>query len=231
MKAWLLSPVGYRALHDTYDPDFFRMGICKEAISFTPRRNKGASMQLPFHCQPQRWSVEGQNWSRKQALLELAKSAGKSIGDLQMQLDFLWQELQGYKAVLNTLKTAATVRAASDSVLTGFKRPADMSEAVQVKRSGFGQTYYDKYVSGKSSAADDKPTVSSFPAVPFFYVLGLRIELGDEVADYLSEQAGTGSIDRETANRIYWNLKNREISFDVLRGAGEIRGQGSKGAA
>jgi hypothetical protein len=28
-------------------------------------------------------------WSRKQALLDFAKSKGKSIGDLQMQLDFL----------------------------------------------------------------------------------------------------------------------------------------------
>ncbi len=60
VKSWLLSPVGYQVLHDTYDPDFFRLGFCKEAISFSPKRNKGASMKLTFHCQPQRWSVEGQ---------------------------------------------------------------------------------------------------------------------------------------------------------------------------
>ena len=48
-------------------------------------------------------------WSRKQALLEFAKGSGKSIGDLQMQLDFLWKELQGYTSVLNTLKNATTV--------------------------------------------------------------------------------------------------------------------------
>jgi long-subunit fatty acid transport protein len=28
-------------------------------------------------------------WSRKQALLDFAKTAGKSIGDMTMQLDFL----------------------------------------------------------------------------------------------------------------------------------------------
>lgn len=60
VKSWLLSPVGYQVLHDTYDPDFFRMGICKEAIAFEPKRNKGATMKLTFHCQPQRWSVDGQ---------------------------------------------------------------------------------------------------------------------------------------------------------------------------
>ena len=30
VKAWLLSPVGYQKLQDTYDPDFFRMAVCKD---------------------------------------------------------------------------------------------------------------------------------------------------------------------------------------------------------
>lgn len=85
-------------------------------------------------------------WSRKQNMLEFARAAGKSIGDLEMQLDFLFKELtEGYKAVLNALKTAATVRAASDSVLLNYERPADQSEAVKTKRAGYGQTYYNKY--------------------------------------------------------------------------------------
>ena len=85
-------------------------------------------------------------WSRKEALLAYAKKAGKSIGDLEMQLGFLMQELaSGYKTVLATLKTAVSVRAASDAVLLQFERPADQSEAVKVKRAGYGQKYFDKY--------------------------------------------------------------------------------------
>lgn len=84
-------------------------------------------------------------WSRKQNLLNFAKKAGKSIGDLEMQLDFLWNELQGYKAVISTLKTAKTVKAASDSVLVNFERPADQSAAAKNRRAGFGQVYYDRY--------------------------------------------------------------------------------------
>ena len=39
-------------------------------------------------------------WSRKQGLFNFAKAAGRSIGDLEMQLDFLMKELrEGYKAV------------------------------------------------------------------------------------------------------------------------------------
>ena len=57
-------------------------------------------------------------WSRKQELLEFAKSQGKSIGDLQMQLDFLWKELKdSYPAVLTVLREAEKVKEASDAVL------------------------------------------------------------------------------------------------------------------
>ena len=85
-------------------------------------------------------------WSRKQNMLNFARAAGKSIGDLEMQLDFLFEEIStGYRSVLSTLKTATAVRTASDSVLLDFERPADQSEAVKIKRAGYGQTYYDKY--------------------------------------------------------------------------------------
>lgn len=60
VKSWLLSPVGYQKLQDTYDPDFFRMAVCSKAISFDVKRQKVASMELTFNCKPQRWSVEGQ---------------------------------------------------------------------------------------------------------------------------------------------------------------------------
>ena len=45
-------------------------------------------------------------YSRKQALFDYAKAAAASIGDLNMQLAFLWQELQGYKSVMKVLKAA-----------------------------------------------------------------------------------------------------------------------------
>lgn len=67
VKSWLLSPVGYQVLHDTYDPDFFRMALCKEAVTFDVKGKKGAGMELKFHCQPQRWSVEGQRKVRMDA--------------------------------------------------------------------------------------------------------------------------------------------------------------------
>ena len=86
------------------------------------------------------WTSQG----RKKALNEFRKK--RSIGDLDMQLEFLWKELTtSYKGVLNGLKVADSVREASDLVLMKFERPKDQSVAMQVKRASFGQEYFDKF--------------------------------------------------------------------------------------
>lgn len=85
-------------------------------------------------------------WSRKQALLNFAKASGKSIGDLNMQLDFLWKELsESYPSVLAVLKTALSVFEASNAVLLNYERPANQSVGVQKKRAEYGQRYYDQF--------------------------------------------------------------------------------------
>lgn len=85
-------------------------------------------------------------WSRKENMLAFAKEAGKSIGDFQMQLDFLWYEMStGFKSMTEKLKAATSVREASDLVLHTYEMPADQSEAVEIKRADHGQKYYDKF--------------------------------------------------------------------------------------
>ena len=96
-------------------------------------------------------------WSRKEGLLKAAQAAKKSIGDLGVQLDYLWKELQGYTEVMKVLKAATTVKAASDIILTQFERPADQSDNAKIKRANCGQTYYDKYA-GKTSSTSATTT-------------------------------------------------------------------------
>lgn len=84
-------------------------------------------------------------WTRKQNLHNFAKDACKSIGDLEMQLGFLWKELQGYTSVMSTLKTAKSVLAASNVILMQYERPANQGTSVQNARASYGQKYYDKY--------------------------------------------------------------------------------------
>lgn len=98
-------------------------------------------------------------WSRKQSLLNYAKKCKKSIGDLQMQLDFMYSELKGYKEVLKTLQTAKTVREASDAVLLKYERPADQSEKARAKRASYGEAIYNEFCAPKTYATVEIPVL------------------------------------------------------------------------
>lgn len=99
-------------------------------------------------------------WSRKQGLLDYAKSIGKSIGDLEMQLDYLYKEISGYTSVFNVLKNASSVLEASNAVLFNYERPANQSASVQSKRASYGQGYYEKYATNHS-IGQSSPTENS----------------------------------------------------------------------
>lgn len=102
-------------------------------------------------------------WTRKQRLYDYARKAGKSIGDRDMQLAFLCEEMStNYTGVWNALKNAKSVREASDLVLTKFEMPADMSESVQLKRSSYGQKYYNKYATPKKEPEKPSTTKTTY---------------------------------------------------------------------
>lgn len=101
--------------------------------------------------------------TRKAALLAFARAQGKSVGDLDLQIDFLLRELlNSYPVLFGDLRTATDVRAASDSVLVQYERPADMSDAVKVKRSGFGEEFLREF---GGQAAVDPPESKSMNIV------------------------------------------------------------------
>lgn len=99
--------------------------------------------------------------ARKKALLAYAKAQGKSVGNLEMQVDFALQELrESYPAVWKILTTTASVRAASDVVLLQYERPADTSERVRTLRAGFGEAYFEQL------SAADEPETPPMPEQP-----------------------------------------------------------------
>mgnify|MGYP006873000906 CR=1 FL=1 len=77
--------------------------------------------------------------TRKKALLAYAKQKGVSIGDLNMQLEYLYKELnESYSSVLKTLKSTTSIENASNKVLTDFERPANQSNSVKTLRAKYG---------------------------------------------------------------------------------------------
>lgn len=112
-------------------------------------------------------------WSRKQNMYEYWKSGGySSIGSIELACDFLYYELsRSYKGVYNVLCNATSVREASDKVLHDFERPANQSEAVEIKRAGYGQGYYDTYSGSEPEEPDvpidpDEPDEPDTPVTP-----------------------------------------------------------------
>lgn len=96
-------------------------------------------------------------WSRKQNLLNFCRAKGKSIGDLNTQLDFLYKELTtSYPQVIKSLLSATSVQQASNVVLLQFEKPANQGIEIQQKRAKYGQMFYDKFASNKTIGGNKK---------------------------------------------------------------------------
>lgn len=84
---------------------------------------------------------------RKRNMYEMWQVGGySSIGSIDLALDFLWYELNhDYAGVLSVLKSATSIRVASDKVLHDFENPASQGTSVEVYRASLSQKWYNKY--------------------------------------------------------------------------------------
>lgn len=84
-------------------------------------------------------------WSRKQGLLDYCKSINASIANLNAQLDWLWKEFTARPSLMNKLRSATSVKEASNAVLHEYEAPSDQSAAVEDSRASLGVGFYNKY--------------------------------------------------------------------------------------
>lgn len=103
-------------------------------------------------------------WSRKQNMLNFHKSKGKSIGDLETQLEFLVKELkENYGSVWRTLLSAGSVKEASNSVLLQFERPKNQGVSVQEYRAKLGQEQYNIFAGKQPQQPDESSKKELLP--------------------------------------------------------------------
>lgn len=86
-------------------------------------------------------------YTRKQELYDRWKAGPySSIGSIELACDFLWYELQtSFSGVLSVLKTATSIREASDKVLHDFENPEEQDSGVEGYRASLGQAWYNKF--------------------------------------------------------------------------------------
>lgn len=88
--------------------------------------------------------------SRKLGLMNYAKATGRSVGNLQMQLEYLVKEMsESYKTAWSAVTGVTSIRAASDVVMLKYEKPAGTSEAAKAKRASYGQQFYDQFAKKK----------------------------------------------------------------------------------
>lgn len=122
---------------------------CEEFLHPLPGKQYGYGLA--------QWTSPG----RKAGLWNLAHQKGVSIADEDMQMEYVLHELEeSYGTVLNVLKTATSIREASDVVLKKFEIPADTSEKVCASRAARGQKFYDSYVAKKPEGGKSNMTES-----------------------------------------------------------------------
>ena len=99
--------------------------------------------------------------TRKEGLLNLARSRGVSISDLDMQLDYLKKEFGSFD-MMDRLEAMTSVEEASDYILLHFENPAN-ANSLKPTRAGISSYFYNKYMLG--SAAEGNLTQAQMDVI------------------------------------------------------------------
>lgn len=142
------------------------------SIAYTNNVNSGVYTETQFVNDSKGYGLaQWTYYSRKQALYNKWRSGGySSIGDMSLGCDFLIDELStSFTGVLAVLRSATSVREASDIVLHQFENPAQQGPDVEAYRASLGQGYYDRYAGGGPTPPipPDPPTPTQ-PSIPYW---------------------------------------------------------------
>ena len=134
--------------------------------------------------------------ARQAPLVALAQSTGRPITDLSLQLDYLWQELNGsHSYALASLKTATTPEQAAYIFHRDFEGSADSEAQVIANRGGGARLLYEQF-KNLSSTAESTGTADSGTATNVNSAStgpGSAFALTCEANKAKEEAAGTGA--------------------------------------
>lgn len=111
-------------------------GEISKAEFLSPRSYLGKTYQYGFGLA--QWTTK----SRKEGLWSYTKGQGKSIANLQGQINFLIYELKNsFPSVWSVISTTTSINSASDIVLTKFEQPANAQNYIETRRNYSNQIY------------------------------------------------------------------------------------------
>ena len=157
--------------------------------------------------------VQWTYWSRKKGLLDFAKEAGKSVGDLDVQIAYMLKELSGYyTAAWKVLTATESIYEAVKICVTAYEKPANQADAIS-RRTAYANAWAKLIPDGDAAepsvpTQDDKPTGESYDRRK---VIALALaEVG-----YL-EKKSAAQLDNQTANAGAANYTKYARDLDAL---------------
>ena len=163
-----------------------------------------------------RWKV----WWRKQSLYNRAKKQGVSIGDLKLQLNYIWEELNGpdRKEILNALKNADSTQEPAARLFNDFlDRGVRGEPLVGVSLcQQYAANYYTSYVVNKSRLVSVSYIYITAPKAAVrarATIIGKRIETATKGEEYqymtTSKNGMWYCVFREGHNNMGWIHKKQ----------------------
>lgn len=146
------------------------------SIAYTNNVNSGLYTENQFVNDSKGYGLaQWTYYTRKQGLYDKFVNGGySSIGDMALACAYLQDELSTtFAGVLAVLRSATSVREASDKVLHDFENPASQGPEVEAYRASLGQGYYDTYAGGGPTPPTpppippDPPTPTQ-PSIPYW---------------------------------------------------------------
>ena len=137
------------------------LGNFQQESNFNPRIIQGGQIADDNYTPVNSVGFGLAQWTfteRQGPLVELAKSSGRKVVDITVQLDFLWKELNStHKRSLDTLRTATTPEDAAYVFHRDFEGSADSEAAVKQVRGGNAKRWYDQFDGAKDKGSTPAP--------------------------------------------------------------------------
>ena len=119
------------------------------------------------------WTSQG----RSQGLWDYARKTARSIGDMQMQLEYAEIELNSssFKKTREGLEGCQSAGEAAVIIMTTYEKPASMDDPVKQKiRADEAEEFYQKYYGGVTPTPVKKNRLLALSAGHYLYTAGKR---------------------------------------------------------
>ncbi len=151
-------------------------------------------------------------WARKKGLLDYAKSKGKSVGDLDIQIEYMIKEFtESYTSVWKVLTTTDSYYEAVKHCVITYEKPANQADAI-AKRTNYAKAWLsiidDESITPDEPEEDDKPVSDSYDRCKV-------IALAMSEVGYL-EKASNVLLDEKTVNAGSANFTKYARDLDAI---------------